>query len=82
MTLDIRLKVTADDSGTIWIQRTGPNGRTGRQLSRDQLARLGWQIIGAVQAGARDFREERNSSLDGIRRPAVGVTARFVSLRR
>ena len=65
-TLDIRLEVTADDSGTIQIQRTGPNGRTGRQLSRDQLARLGWRMIGAVQAGARDFREERNSSLEDI----------------
>jgi putative ATP-dependent endonuclease of OLD family len=65
-TLMIRLEVTADDDGTIQIQRTAPNGRTGRQVSRDQLARLGWRMIGAMQAGARDFRQERNSSLDDI----------------
>lgn len=65
-TLTIRLEATTDDSGTVQIQRTAPNGRTGRQLSREQLARLGWRMIGAVQSGVRDFRQERNSSLDDI----------------
>ena len=65
-TLTIRLEVSADADGTVQIQRTAPDGRTGRQVSRDQLLRLGWRMIGAVQAGARDFRQERNSSLDDI----------------
>jgi putative ATP-dependent endonuclease of OLD family len=66
VTLRIRLEVTADDDGTIQIQRTAPDGRTGRQVSRDQLLRLGWRMIGAAQSGSRDFRQERNSSLDDI----------------
>lgn len=65
ITLTIRLEVTADADGTVQIQRTAPDGRTGRQVSRDQLQRLGWRMIGAV-SGARDFRQERNSSLDDI----------------
>jgi putative ATP-dependent endonuclease of the OLD family len=64
--LVILLEVTADAAGTVQIQRTAPDGRTGRQLSRDQLLRLGWRMIGAVAAGARDFRQDRNSSLDDI----------------
>jgi putative ATP-dependent endonuclease of OLD family len=66
VTLTIRLEVTADADGTIQIQRTAPEGRTGRQVSRDQLMRLGWRMISAVQSGARDFRQDRNSSLDDI----------------
>jgi putative ATP-dependent endonuclease of the OLD family len=66
VTLGIRLEVTADDDGTIQIQRTAPDGRTGRQVSRDQLLRFGWRMISAVQSGVRDFRQERNSSLDDI----------------
>lgn len=77
--LDIRLEVNTDDSGTIQIQRTGPNGRTGRQLRRDQLARLGWRMIGAAQAGARDFREERNSSLGPLMSPAEFPPAEHLS---
>lgn len=65
-TLTIRLEVTFDESGTLQIQRSSPSGRTGRQISRDQLAALGWKFVGAVQGGARDFREERNKSLEDI----------------
>jgi putative ATP-dependent endonuclease of the OLD family len=65
-TLTIRLEVNADADGTIQILRTAPHGRTGRQVSRPQLQRLGWRMIGAVQSGARDFRQDRNSSLDDI----------------
>lgn len=65
-TLTIRLEATADESGTVQVSRTAPSGRTGRQLSRDQLAGLGWKMISAVQSSVRDFRQERNSSLDDI----------------
>lgn len=65
-TLTIRLEATFDESGTLQLQRSSPSGRTGRQISRDQLAALGWKLVGAVQGGARDFREERNNSLEDI----------------
>lgn len=65
-TLTIRLEATFDESGTLQLQRSSPSGRTGRQISRDQLTALGWKLVGAVQGGARDFREERNNSLEDI----------------
>lgn len=65
-TLTIRLEASFDESETLQLQRSSPSGRTGRQISRDQLAALGWKLVGAVQGGTRDFREERNNSLEDI----------------
>lgn len=63
--LVIRLTAVADDKATVSIERTAPDGRTGRQLSRDQLAGLGWKYLSAT-AQTRDLREDRRSVLDEI----------------
>ncbi len=65
--LTLRLEATIDQNSTLDIRRTGPGGGTGRQLSRDQLAGLGWKMIGAT-ATARDIRDDRGAALDDILR--------------
>jgi putative ATP-dependent endonuclease of OLD family len=65
--LTLRLEATIDQAGTLDIRRTGPGGGTSRQLSRDQLAGLGWKMIGAT-AMARDIRDDRGTALDDILR--------------
>ncbi|MGJ8720854.1 MAG: ATP-dependent nuclease [Salinibacterium amurskyense] len=63
--LTIRLTATIDDSETVTIERAAPEGGTGRQLSRDQLAGLGWKYLSATSQ-TRDLREDRKSALDDI----------------
>lgn len=65
--LRIRLEAAIEQGETLSIRRTGPDGGTGRQLSRDQLGGLGWKMIGAV-ASARDLREDRSGTVDEILR--------------
>ena len=63
--LTVRLEASFDSLMTLAIDRSAPAGRTGRQLSRDQLAGVGWTLLGAT-AGARDIRDDRRSMLDQI----------------
>jgi putative ATP-dependent endonuclease of OLD family len=65
--LTVRLEATLDSDETLDVRRTGPGSGTGRQLSRDQLAGLGWKMIGAI-ASARDLRDDRSSAIDDILR--------------
>jgi putative ATP-dependent endonuclease of OLD family len=67
LSLLIRLEAVVDQDETLDIRRTGPRNGTGRQLSRDQLAGLGWKMIGAI-GSARDLRDDRNSAIDDILR--------------
>lgn len=64
--LTVRLDVQVDEASTLDIRRTAPFGRTGRQVSREQLAALGWRLVQSNQAGVRDFRKDRNDSLATI----------------
>jgi putative ATP-dependent endonuclease of OLD family len=66
LTLTIRLEVTLENEETIQIRRFAPHGSTNRQVTRDQLAALGWKMVGANQGGVRDFRDEKNAALDDI----------------
>lgn len=61
--LVVRLEVDAADPENLSIRRTAPSGGTGRQLSRDQVDAIGWRMVGATQAGARDFHNDRNAAL-------------------
>jgi putative ATP-dependent endonuclease of OLD family len=63
--LAIRLSATLDSAQTISIERTAPGGGTSRQLSRDQVAGLGWNLLAALGA-SRDLREDRRSHLQDI----------------
>lgn len=63
--LTLRLAASFDPNETLTIDRVAPAGGTGRQLSRDQLAGIGWQSLGATGL-ARDLRSDRKSHLDDI----------------
>lgn len=63
--LVIRLTATVDENETVVIDRSAPEGGTGRQLSRDQQLGLGWKFLSAT-AQTRDLREGRKSALDDI----------------
>jgi len=65
--LTLRLAVSFDPNQTPTIDRTAPAGGTGRQLSREQLAGIGWQMLAATGL-ARDLRSDRKSHLDDILR--------------
>lgn len=64
-TLTIQLRAEADDKGSVTIQRFAPQGGTGRQLSRDQVSRLGWKYLSAT-AQTRDLRDDRRSAVDDM----------------
>jgi putative ATP-dependent endonuclease of OLD family len=64
--LRIRLTADLDADQTLSIRREAPDSGTGRQLSRPQVLALGWKTVGAAHSQTRDFRQERNSSLDDI----------------
>jgi putative ATP-dependent endonuclease of OLD family len=64
-TLTLKLVATFDANQTLTIERTAPDGGTGRQLSREQIAGLGWQMLGAMGL-SRDLRADRRSHLDDI----------------
>ncbi|MBQ9055541.1 AAA family ATPase [Rhodococcus sp. (in: high G+C Gram-positive bacteria)] len=64
-TLVLQLSVTIDDTETLSIQRTAPTAGTGRQLTRTQLAGIGWTLLSAT-ATSRDLRDDRRSTVDDI----------------
>lgn len=64
--LRVQLTASLDSEETLSAMRTAPDGATGRQMSRDQLAGLGWKTVGAAHSSSRDFRDDRNASLDDI----------------
>ena len=64
-TLTIKMTATFDTNQTLAVDRMAPDGGTGRQLSREQVAGLGWQMLGAVGL-SRDLRADRHSHLDEI----------------
>jgi putative ATP-dependent endonuclease of the OLD family len=63
--LTLQLRAMVDAAATLDISRTAPAGRTGRQISREQLEGIGWRLLGAM-AMSRDLREDRRSALDDI----------------
>lgn len=63
--LTIKLAATFDANQTLTVERTAPEGGTGRQLSREQIAGFGWQMLGAMGL-SRDLRADRRSHLDDI----------------
>lgn len=62
-TLTVQLRVEVDEKETVSISRMAPKGGTGRQLSRDQLAALGWKFLSAT-AQTRDLRNDRRNPVD------------------
>ncbi len=64
--LAIQLQASLDAGETLQIRRTAPYGATGRQLTREQMAMIGWKAIGTAHGSSRDFRDDRNSALDEI----------------
>ena len=64
-TLTIKLVAAFDTNQTLSVERTAPDGRTGRQLSREQIAGFGQQMLGAMGL-SRDLRADRRSHLDDI----------------
>lgn len=66
LTLTLRFEATIEDSdGTIAISRTAPDSGHQRQLSRLQIERLGWNLLGAT-AMSRELREDRRSAVQDI----------------
>lgn len=65
--LTVQLSASVDPSESISITRTAPHAGTGRQLSRDQIAGLGWKFLSAT-AQTRDLRQDRRSALDDLLR--------------
>ncbi|MFF1820584.1 ATP-dependent endonuclease [Kribbella sp. NPDC058245] len=65
--LTLRLSATFDSNQTLSVERAAPGGGTGRQLSREQVAGVGWQLLGAMSA-SRDLRDDRKSVIDDILR--------------
>ena len=63
--LAVRLSATLDGADTISIERIAPGAGTGRQLSREQVAGLGWTFLGALGA-TRDLRDDQRSHLQQI----------------
>lgn len=63
--LTFRLEASLADDQSLAIERWAPDGGTGRQLSRDQIAGIGWRMLGAL-ALSRDFRDDRRDLLDEV----------------
>lgn len=63
--LVVRLEAVIDANQTLSVDRTAPGGRTGRQLSREQLAGIGWKLL-STSASSRDLREDRRTVVDDI----------------
>ena len=63
--LTIRLEATLDLTDTLRVERTAPDGGTGRQISRDQTAALRWALLGATSM-SRDLRDDRKNVVDEI----------------
>ncbi len=54
-TLTVKLVASLDAAENLSITRTGPDGGTQRQLSREQIAGIGWRLLGATGL-SRDLR--------------------------
>lgn len=66
LTLTLSLEATIEDSdGTIAINRTAPNSGNERQVSRQQIEQLGWNLLSAT-AMSRELREDRRSAVQDI----------------
>lgn len=65
--LTIQLRAEVDENESLTVQRIAPHGGTGRQLSRDQVAALGWKFLSAT-AQTRDLRDDRRSAVDDMLR--------------
>jgi putative ATP-dependent endonuclease of OLD family len=63
--LTVKPAATFDTNQTLTVERTAPDGGTGRQLSRKQIAGIGWQMPGAMGL-SHDLRADRRSHLDDI----------------
>lgn len=63
--LTIRLEASFDSSETLSVNRYAPHGRTGRQLSREQLQAIGWRFLAATD-GLRNLQENRRSLLNDL----------------
>jgi len=61
----IRMSAALDTAQTLSVERIAPGGGTGRQLSREQVTGLGWNLLGAVGA-SRELRDDRRSHLHEI----------------
>lgn len=66
VTLTVRLEITVTDGESLDIRRTAPAAGTGRVLTRSQVDAIGWRMVGANQAGTRDFRDDTNATLEDI----------------
>lgn len=66
MKLVVRLEVDASDAENLSMRRTTPGDGSTRQVSREQLGVIGWRMVGAAQASARDLRQNGSSAIDDI----------------
>jgi putative ATP-dependent endonuclease of OLD family len=63
--LTLRLEAAFDANETLSIDRRAVGAGHNRQLSREQLAAIGWKLLRATASG-RDLRQDRQSALDEI----------------
>jgi len=63
--LTIQLYASMDEAGTIEISRTSAKEHLRRQISRDQLNRIGWKLLNAT-GSRRDIRAGRDGVIDDI----------------
>lgn len=63
--LVIRLTAEVDVNGSVAIVRVAPNAGTGRQLSREQIAGLGWKFLSATSQ-TRELRVGRKTAVDDL----------------
>ena len=71
--LTARLEARFDSNQTLAVDRTAVGAGTNRQLSREQLAGIGWKLLSATSM-TREIREDRRSALDEIlRQVELGV---------
>lgn len=63
--LGIRLTVETDQNDSLAIVRTAPKAGTGRQLSREQIAGLGWKFLSATSQ-TRELRDGRRTPVDDL----------------
>lgn len=61
----LRLEASFDANETLSVDRKAVGSGHNRQLSREQLAAIGWKLLRATAPG-RDLREDRQSALDEI----------------
>jgi putative ATP-dependent endonuclease of OLD family len=64
-TLTIKLVANLDTAENLSVARTAPEGGTQRQLSREQVAGIGWRLLAATGL-SRDLREDRRNAVDEI----------------